>query len=337
MAIAISFVIGMILLYLFTQAAQVFPDKDIFEIAQITNQKWYLYLFLTLKTVLSLLSTNLVIGGYTLIVTRYLNPEGNVASIVIIMLVIVGFAATRNLLSVAYIVEFMTAVSIPFIAFIVFKTFTNPIFNFDSVFAVTQHYKSLPNLLTISSAAFLFSGYSHLGLFKNQEKKPLKFRYSWPAPVVVLVLLVITIFVPIGMLGTEASAQYKFVWSVATDATQMPYGFIERLMFIFIVVLLSVAVTYIVSTLSQVIDVIKRFLLQFKKDKNKKDPKFLSLYIYAIFAILVFLYGMNTNDFLFEELAKWYLMMHFIVETLCTIFFYIIVKVKGKQHEAKNS
>src|SRR5690606_22557140 len=140
MAIGISFLIGTILLYLFTKTVQPYPEKSMVEIIEATKQKWFLYLMIPVKTVLSGLSSILVVGGYAVVVTSYLNYDSNLNMIIILLLLAIGFAATRNLLTIAYIIEFMMVISIPIILFIMIKTIMNPIFTFDPVLAVSQHY-----------------------------------------------------------------------------------------------------------------------------------------------------------------------------------------------------
>lgn len=337
MGLLIGFIIGMLLLYLFTKVTQAFPNKDVIQIMSEAKQHWFIYVFVSIKTVISIISTILVVGGYAVIVSRYLNPDSDLKMIILLMLLATGYASTRQLLSVAYLIEFMMFITIPFILYIMYKTFTNPIFTWDSVMAVTQHYTKIPNLLTIASATFFFSGYTHLTLFINRKDKPLKFSNSWLAPILVFIVALITIIVPIGMLGTETSAQYLFVWTVAADATEIPYGFIERLMFIFIIVLLSIAITYTVSTLSQVIDACKQTIVLFSKKVTQKQVERIPLYIYSLLAIVIFICVIFNNDFLFERVAKWYLVIHFFAEIVFTTTFYIIVKWKGASHDSSSA
>lgn len=337
LALLIGFIIGMLLLYLFTSVTSKYPNKDVIQIMSEAKQNWFIYIFVSLKTIISIISSILVVGGYAVIVSRYLNPDTDLKMVIILVLLATGYAATRNLLSVAYLIEFMMIITIPFIVFIMYKTFTNPIFTWDSVRAVAQHYQKIPNLLTIASATFFFSGFSHLTLFVNQKNKPLKFKNSWLAPIITFVIALITIIVPIGMLGTETSAQYLFVWTVAADATEIPYGFIERLMFVFIIVLLSIAITYTVSTLSQVIDASKQTLLLFSKKMTPKRVNRLPIYIYSVLAIVIFICVLFNNDFLFEIVAKWYLIIHFLAELLFTTLLFIIMKWKGASHDSSSS
>src|SRR5690606_22316220 len=154
----LGFIIGTILLYLFIKASQKYPDKDIMDIIEATKQRWFFFLFIPVKTIISITSSLLVVGGYAIIVSRYLNPDSNLTAIIVLVLIAVGYAATRNLLSVAYIIEFMVVIAIPLILFIIVKTYMNPIFNFDSVLAVTIHYAEVPNLLTVAAALYMFSG-----------------------------------------------------------------------------------------------------------------------------------------------------------------------------------
>lgn len=333
LAIPIGFVIGIILLYLFTKTIKHYPNKDIFSIVKDTKQTWFIYLFVFAKTVIAIASSILVVGGYAVIVTRYLNPEGNLNMVLVIVLVAIGYAVTRNLLSVAYIIEFMMVVTIPFITFVMYKTFTNPIFNMDTVLAIGQHYRQMPNLLTVASVVFFFSGFTHLSLFALIRNKPIQFKYCWPAPLMSLIILLVTLAVPIGMLGSETAADYLFVWTVAADATQMPFGFIERLMFIFIIVLLSIAFTYTVSTLSQIIEAGKSMILLVSKRLKEKQVNRLPVYIYSVLAIVIFICVSYNNDFLFERVAKWYIVIHFVTEVVFTVAFYILVKWKGKKHD----
>lgn len=337
-AIGLGFIIGTILLYLFIRASQKFPGKDIMDIVEETKQRWFFLIFIPLKTLVSITSSLLVVGGYAIIVSRYLNPDGNLGAVIALVLIAVGYAATRNLLSVAYILEFMVVVAIPLILFIVFKTLMNPLFTFDSVRAVANHYSHMPNLLTVAAAAFMFSGFGNLSLFIEKKDRPLKFRYCWPAPILMLLLLISTILIPIGILGSETAAEYYFVWTVASDATQMPFGFIERLMFLFIIVLLIIAVTYTVIVLNQVINICKRTIMSMRKNNSKEQSKYMAYYIYGILGLTILILVIKTNDFQLEQLAMWYLVVSFITEVCFTLIFYIIVMVKGnKTNETKHT
>ncbi|MBK1813047.1 GerAB/ArcD/ProY family transporter [Clostridium sp. YIM B02505] len=168
--------------------------------------------------------------GLVEIVNQFLLPNTHILFVSILVLAIIYvdlFNDNKSYLNfigyLAVIVIALSLIQLP-IAFREVKFF--------NIRGVIIHSNRLPKLSTIWTAAFFFSGVSHLTAFNPNFKK-----ISWKKTFLVYILVgipvaLLSIYVPVGIWGPVAIQNIQFPWIATADTLQLDLFFIERVLFI---------------------------------------------------------------------------------------------------------
>jgi len=335
LAILLSPVIGGILLYMFTSGMQVFPEKGFPEIFSLFYPKWLVRILMTFKALMIGTSTAIVVTSYAVIITRFLNPEGNQYAIMAVLMLVCAFGATRSTVTVNFILEIILILNIPLIGFIIYKSIHTPLMSWDAIIIVAKHFYQLPSLLVFASAMFIFTGFMNLAIFNRVLPPNFRFKHRWAFPLVAFLVLVVTFFVPIGIHGTEAVVHYVFLWSATADSLKMMYGFIERMLLIFLLVIINLSLTYTVVGWHIVLEFFKSLFPNNKVDSDEAKPPLKSYVIMAGMLVATFLLMFSINELTVVFLGAVFLIIRMCSEVTFTIWVYVLSKKKVRRYEKK--
>lgn len=337
MAIFLSPIFGVIMLYLFTAGLSKFPNQGLPEILSHFYPRWLVGAVVTYKALIVGMSSTLVIASYAIVITRFLNPEGNPYVILTILMLVCAFGATRSTVTVNFVLEIVVILCIPAIAFIMYKTINNPFLKWDAVQIVLNHYNRMPSLLAFASATFVFTGFLNLGLFNRILPPNFRFKYRWTFPLIAFVVQFITFFVPIGIHGTEGVANYVYVWSATADSARMIFGFIERMLFIFLIVLINLSLAFTMVGWHMVIEYIRTLFPNNKVDPDEPKPPRRSYWIVAVLVVLTLIFMYVTNELNVIYIGGIFLIIRMISEIVITLWVYALSKKKVRKYEKKIS
>lgn len=337
MALLISPILGGIMMYLFTSGISKFPGQGLPEIFSNFYPSWLVRIIMVYKAILIGTSSTIVIGSYGVIITRFLNPEGNPYMIVAIVMLVCAFGATRSTVTVNFVLEIILILNVPFVAFIIYKTMSNPLMNWDAVIIVAKHYNQLPSLLVIASATFVFTGFLNLGIFNRVFPKNFRFKYRWTFPLLAFLILAITFFVPIGIHGTEAVSHYVYLWSATADSTKMMYGFIERMLFVFLIVIINLSLAFTMVGWHMVLELLKSVFPNNVVDPDELKPPLRSYVLITIIALVTFFVMFYINELTVVYLGGLFLIFRMFSEFFFTVWVFLLSKKKVRKYEKKIS
>lgn len=337
MALLISPIFGGIMLYMFTTGLSAFPNEGFPEIFSHFYPRWLVRIIMVYKAVVILVSSTIVIASYAVIITRFLNPEGNPYVLVAVLMIICGFGATRSTVTINFILEIMLILNIPFIAFIKYKTMSNPLMNWDAVIIIAKHYNKLPSLLVFASAAFVFTGFLNLTIFNRVLPPNFRFKYRWVFPILAFLILAVTFFIPIGIHGTEAVSHYVYIWSATADSTKMMYGFIERMLFIFLVVLINLCLTFTMIGWHMALEFLRSIFPKNIVDPDEPKPPTRSYVIICVIMVATFLVMFIINERNTIYFGGLFLIMRMFSEVIFTVWVFLLSKKKVRKYENKIS
>ncbi len=106
----------------------------------------------------------------------------------------------------------------------------------------------LPNYSSISAATYLFIGYINLVIFNRVIDTTKTLRYFWVIPTLGTIILLNSFFIPIGFFGLETVGNFVFPWISTTDFLYMKYGFLERVIFLLLIVYLALTLLFAIVT-----------------------------------------------------------------------------------------
>lgn len=329
-SIIIGTVIGSALIYAYTSVITKFPGKGMPEILKMYFPRWIVTINMLLVTMMWLFASIIVIIAYALLINRYLNPDINPIVIIIMLVIACGYAATRSTLTVIFMIEIGVLINVPFIAFFLFKASRSPHLNWDAIRVVANYVTEMPNLTSIAAASFIFTGYLNLSLFNRLISANFRFKHRWIYPIIGFTILLITFFIPIGFHGTEEVNQYIYIWTVTADSMLMKYGFIERVLFVFLVIYLNLSLVYTMSIWHQAMEFIKSCFPKNEPLTDSPETPLSNYVIIASFAILTILYALVADEQKNMFITSYWLSIRLFLEIFIVLWIFILSRRRPK-------
>ncbi len=317
-SILVGTAIGTLLVYLYTSAIARYPGMGLPEIIKLNFPRWVAAPILLGFAAIWWFATTMVTVSYSILVNRFLNPDVNTTVILCLLIIACGYAATRSTLTVAFVTEIGMMINAPVIIFILFKAVKSPQLNFDAIRVVAGYITVMPTLTCVAAATFTFTGYITLSISNRLFPPNFRFKFRWVYPVFGLIILLITFFVPIGFHGTEAVNQYIYIWSVTADSLLMQYGFIERVLFLFLIVFLNLALVFTMAGWHQAMEFVKSFSYKHEPEIDSPQTPVSNYVIVGIFMLLAYIYLMLTNEKLNMQITSWWLVVRMFFE-ICVV------------------
>ncbi|UJF32366.1 hypothetical protein [Paenibacillus hexagrammi] len=175
-------------------------------------------------------------------ITRsFINPETNNFQVLGVFFVVVLAISTMKSDKVLYTVEILLVFSVPFILFLLGKSFFNKYLSYDSILIVASHVTEPVGWTTISAATYTYTGYINMLIFnKYITKKP---KLLWVVALLGVGNLCTSFFIPIGFLGADGSTDFPFPWVATADSMRMELAFVERVLYVFLLLYAILAYT----------------------------------------------------------------------------------------------
>lgn len=241
-------IIGGIFMYIFTSSMLKFRGQGLPEILKQSLPKTISIPLLLLLGSVSFISGALVLINYSFIVSRYLIPKTPIYIPLILFVMVASFGALQSTKTVLYSTELILVLSLPLLLFSIFKAYTNQNMNFDEVRAMIDYTWILPSWKSLSVSTYAVTGYISLAIFNRAFTGVQTIQHRWAVPCLGFCILLTAFFVPIGILGTDGVNDYIFTWVATADAVRMKYAFIERVVYIFLLIYLGISYLFTMTT-----------------------------------------------------------------------------------------
>ncbi|SEO23495.1 hypothetical protein [Paenibacillus sp. OV219] len=317
-------VVGSTLAILFTHVMKTFPGKGLPEIFGMFFPKWVTAPLMFLLGCMYFMSGSIVLTGFSVLINRFLNPDSSSFVVLSLLSIACIYGATRSTLSNIFILEMGLIISVPLILMILFKSYRSPSLDWDAMRTVAQYWRNPPKLTPYAAAIFLFTGYSGYAIFNRLNPPNFRLRFRWLIPLIGCFILASSFFVPIGFHGTETVASYLYVWSVTADSMTMEYGFLERVVFIFLLLYLNLTLVYATNVWHISMELFKSCL---PGAKPQIDPERTPLTNWII-ACSLGLITVMTSYFFNEKqnlaLATNWLIFRVFVEVIAVLFLFVL-------------
>ena len=244
----LAVVAGLFFVYIVAKFFNKFPGQGLPELLYEHTPKWFSW------PVILYLSVNFYILGlitlvtYSQILRIFLSPQMSIYIIVLSFVLFVSLGILMKTRSVLYSVEFVLILFVPIFLFIFIKAYTEKNFDWDTVRIAMMHINNPPEWTSFTTAAFIFLGPVNLILFNRvfKEKQTFTSKSLLTVGGIGIVILFTLYFVPIGFGGFDRIGDLVFPWISATDSMRMKYGLVERVIFVFMVFFLGVALLSII-------------------------------------------------------------------------------------------
>ncbi|TBL74580.1 hypothetical protein [Paenibacillus thalictri] len=245
----IAIVIGSVMALSMMVCFEHFPGLGLPEICDLYLPKWLTTFNCLLASIFIWLPAGvIVVYSYSETIRMFFYPDMNPYMNLLLMAGAAAWASSRSTRTVQFINEITTIVSSPVIFIILMKAIFGPNLNWDAIRYVSGYIKEPPSFLTVASATFLFSGYMSLTIFNRLHTEGFKFRFRWLVPLFGTLFLSVTFFVPIGFHGTVGVEKFVYLWSMTADSMVLEYGFINRVLYVFLLIFTGLSLLFVMNT-----------------------------------------------------------------------------------------
>jgi hypothetical protein len=322
-AILAAVPIGMVLLVVFVGAINRVPGKSLHEIMSAAFPAWAAKALTFYFACNWLVAGSLTLIGYSQIAQRYIMQNTSQWPILLLFVLLVVGAARLTTKSVLFGLEVLFVLNIPLVGLLIIKSFLSQEFNWWAVRDVWTHTNELPDLRTVAAATFVFSGYANMAVFNEHVQiNILRLRHLLVISVMGLLTLTTSLSIPVGYHGTEAVAHYIFPWVITADAMRLEYFFVERVVYVFLLLYLMIALlSSIVSWHAG-----SRMFNDMFSFKRARD-----IMLGVFVAIVFFLNTRLQNHFALSKFAELWLIIRFLSEFIfVAVTVYAVRRVKIK-------
>jgi spore germination protein KB len=320
-SMVISTIIGMGLMKLDTIVYSRFPGQGLPEILEHGLNRSLKIIILVSFSVFWFIAGLLSLLGYIDILHRIINPEMSKVWLLVAFLAVLGFVIQFPTQKVMYLLEIILFLNVPLIVFIFIKAVTSDYLNWDSIFEVGTHAVSVPKLNPVAVASYVFSGYANIIIFNRLFREKVKNINFVIIFFVSLITLFTSVFIPIGIHGSDGVQEYIYPWIMTADSLRLPYSPVERVVFIFLmlyinITLISVSVHWHVA--------FELMIGVFKNKNSKKNSRLVLAFFFGISILTVL-----RIDFMHPELISMYwLIARFFVEIIAVLGFFFFLRRK---------
>ncbi|EFM09241.1 conserved hypothetical protein [Paenibacillus curdlanolyticus YK9] len=329
-SLIVAALIGTTAALLFIHAMSKFPSKGVPEILFERHPRWAVIPVLIVFAFMWFTASSIALAGYALLINRFFNPDANTLVILTIMAVICLYAATRSTLSMMFNMEIVLIVNTPLILLLLIKAARSNQLLWDEIRTASNYFHIMPKLAPIAAATFIFTGYVNLSVYNRAFPPNFHFRLKWLIPTIGIAVLAVSYFVPIGLHGTDGVGSYLYVWTATSDSLVMEYGFIERVLFVFLILYLNLTLVYTASGWHQAMEIVKSCLPRYKLAIDEHPIPIRNYVICSIFALttILSLYLLNEKDY--SKLTEYWLILRMIAEYGLVIWIFLLSLTRRK-------
>ncbi|MDF2788413.1 MAG: GerAB/ArcD/ProY family transporter [Neobacillus sp.] len=321
LSMLLAIVIGIGLMYLDTIVYARFPGQGLPEILELGLNKPLKIFVLVGFSFFWFIAGLISLLGYIDILHRIINPELSKVWLLVAFLVVLGFVIQLPTQKVMYLLEIILLLNVPFIGFVFIKAVTSDYLNWDSIFEVGTHAATVPKLNPVAVASYVFSGYANIIVFNRLFKEKIKSINFVIIFFVSLLTLFTSVFVPIGMHGSDGVQEYIYPWIMTADSLRLPYSPVERVVFLFLMLYINITLISVSVHWHVAFELLKGV---YKSKKSKTNNRLLMSFFFGISILAVL-----RIDFMHPELISMYwLIARFFVEIIAIIGFFFFLRRK---------
>ena len=279
----LALIMGSMVTYIMARFFNKFPGKGLPELLKEYIPKWVAIPLLMLLTVGWFSAGLTCLLNYSFLLKRFLTPDMSIQWIVSIFLCFISFGILMSSKSVLYTIETVLVFNIPLVFIIMIKAYTSEGMEWDFVKESVMYIYHIPSYSAFSASLFPTIGAGNLIIFNRVFTK--KQRITWSQLGLIFFILTgnlaTTYFVPIGYSGFEYIDRILYPWVRTSDAMRLDFGFVERVLFIFLTLYLAVSFLSILMHWHVVIELLKKviWLKRFKwKERNLTPYLFIGVF-----------------------------------------------------------
>lgn len=323
-SMALAIPAGTLLALVFSSSIAKFPGKAVPEIMYEHHPRWLVTPMMWLLTIVYFLGSTIVLVAFSVVINRFYNPD--TSSVIVLYLLIAAciYFSTRSTLSLLFILEMMIVINAPLIFFILGKALFANNLNWDAIHTVGNFIRVRPNLESFAAATYIFTGYVNLSMINRALPPNFRLKHRWIIPFIGTLALMTSVFIPIGFHGTEGVDEYLFVWSITADSMKMEHGFIERVLFLYLILYLNLTLLFTTFGWHQAMEFIKSTFKAYKPKLDQNKTPLSNWIICLAFGVLAAIYSLVLDEKQNFSFAAHWLIIRLFMETLMAAWLFLL-------------
>ncbi|MFC5402127.1 hypothetical protein [Cohnella soli] len=295
-SIALVIPVCTVLSYIAIALFRRFPGMGLPEILLGNTPRAFALLIIFLTAIFWFAAGMLVIYAYAATIQQFFNPDMNPYLFSGLMVVASIWGSSRCTRSVQFTTEIVLLLSAPLIIAILLKALFNRWLDWNAIRVVAGYVRTKPSLISFSAASLVFAGHNTLVVFNRMMPPSAKIRNRWIIPLFCTFFLLVSVFVPIGFHGTVGVSHYIYIWSITADSMVLEYGFVSRVLYIFLLLYTALSLLFAMNTWHTAMELLKSLRKGHKPVVEEYPVKAVNWWINIAFGAAAVGYGMWANE-----------------------------------------
>ncbi|THF83760.1 hypothetical protein [Cohnella fermenti] len=329
--ILLSIAIGTVMSIGTIRSYRQFPEMGLPEILKRFMPPWLVAVMLYLSSLLWLGGAVIVTYTFSQTIGMFFNPDMNHYQFLLLVIVASVFAGSRSTRTVQFANEILFWLCLPFLVFILAKALTNPYMSWDAVRVVAGYVSEFPSFKVLAAATFFFTGYLNLTLFNRLFPANFRINHLWAIPLLGAFFGFVSFFIPIGLHGTVGVEQYVYVWSVTADSMFLKYGFIQRVLFLFLIMFTLLSLMFMMNVFHASMEYIKASHPRSKPQPEQVPVPKTNWLLCSVFGALCFLFSLWANQGRSQWATGAWLSVRFLFEIMSFILIVVLAIIEKRR------
>jgi len=328
-AMVIAIFVGTFVAFSVTSLFRKFPGKGLPELLKSYMPRGLAVPINLLCAFIWCLAGVLVLYGYATTIQIFFNPDMNTYLYLLLMTLASVWGASRSSRTVQFAQEVLLMVCAPLIIMVLIKALFSPWLDWNAIRVTAGYVGTPPSFISLSAAVFVFAGFNMLVIYNRLMPSNAKIKYRWIIPLFCTFFLFVSFFVPIGFHGTVSVGEYLYIWSFTADSMIMEYGFVYRVLYLFLLLYTALSLIFTMNTWHVAMEFLKSCHPRHEPQTDQYPVPPVNWWINLVFGALTIAYAIWTNEDLNQSLTQGWLILRFIVELLILLLlFWVVIKAR---------
>ncbi|MBB4825544.1 hypothetical protein HNO89_002778 [Sporosarcina luteola] len=242
-SIIFALIIGASLTWIIIKLFRPFPGRSLPELLELYTPNWLNKLVLLYFSLNWFIAGSLSITTFTLLLKRFLTPEMSSYIILSSFVVLVSYGVLMKTRSLLNSMEIIMILNIPIVVFLIAKVYLDEAMDWDYVKVAMTYVNNWPNYSAVTAALYPLIGIVNIIIFNRYliSKMDMRLKQLFIVFLTGALILFTTFFIPLGYIGFGISENIQYPWILTSDSVRLKYGLIERFIFIFLLIFLSLS------------------------------------------------------------------------------------------------
>lgn len=303
-SIILAVIVGLVLLRIVVSLFNYFPGESYLDLMKKYCSKWFYTPILFYFAVSWFIAGLITLVTYVFLFKIFFSFETSITVTTLAFLIVISFGVLMKSESVLNTIEIVFLLLLPVILFMLVKVVGDDKIEWDYVKVAMTYMNHMPSYSPVTASCYIFIGAVNIILFNKyfHVKQKVGVKQLSIIGVAGFTVLFLTYLVPIGFHGFDGIDNLTFPWVSTSDAVRMKYGIIERVVFIFIIVLLGIAYMSLLVHWHVSMKIFESvFTIKKLAWKNNNLTPHLFMLLFGIVAIVII---RTLNEYELFELSK---------------------------------